>query len=166
LAKFAARVGLLVRGESLSASMSNYLIRQLEATPNIEVRLHSRAVDGHGDAQLEGLTVEDLRTGQREGVAAAGVFVLIGAEPRTEWLGDVLRLGDGGILTGRDVPAEAWSLRRSPLPFETSLPGVFAAGDVRHGSVKRVAAAVGEASVTVGSAHQYLSGLEAEAPVV
>jgi thioredoxin reductase (NADPH) len=82
-------------------------------------------------------------------------------------LRDILRLGDGGfILTGRDVPAEAWPLGRAPLPFETSLPGVFAAGDVRYGSVKRVAAAVGEASVTVGSVHQYLSGFDAEGPVM
>ena len=118
-------------------------------------------VDGRGEARLEGLTLEDVRTGQREEVPAAAVFVMIGAEPRTEWLGDA-RPGDdrGFILTGRDIPPGAWPLQRPPLPFETSMPGVFAVGDVRHGSVKRVAGAVGEGSVAVGSVHQYLSAIE------
>jgi thioredoxin reductase (NADPH) len=99
-----------------------------------------------------------MRTGRREQVPAAALFVLIGAEPRTEWLRGVIQLSDRAfILTGRDLPAEAWPLRRAPLPFETSLPGVFAAGDIRHGSVKRVAGAAGEGSVTVGSVHQYLA---------
>jgi thioredoxin reductase (NADPH) len=157
LARFAARVTLLVRGDSLAAGMSDYLITQLEATANVEVRLCTRVVGGHGETRLEALTLEDVRTGRRERVAAAAVFVLIGAEPRTDWLGDVLRLDDRGfILTGRDVPGPAWPLRRAPLPFETSLPGVFAAGDVRYGSVKRVAGAAGEGAVAVGSVHQYL----------
>jgi thioredoxin reductase (NADPH) len=163
LARFAARVVLLVRGRSLAAGMSDYLITQLEATPNVEVRLNTRIVEGHGKARLEALTLEDVGTGRREQVAAAAVFVLIGAEPRTEWLGDALRLGGRAfILTGRDLPAESWPLRRAPLPFETSLPGVFAAGDVRYSSVKRVAGAVGEGSVTVGSVHQYLAGFQAD----
>ena len=157
LAKFAARVTLLVRGGSLAAGMSDYLIRQIEATPNIEVRLRTRVVDGRGEVRLEALTLEDVRTGRREDVVAAAVFVLIGAEPRTEWLRGVIRRDDHGfILTGRDVPQEGWPLTRPPLPFETSIPGVFAAGDVRYGSVKRVAGAVGEGSVTVGSVHRYL----------
>jgi thioredoxin reductase (NADPH) len=157
LARFAARATVLVRGQSLAAGMSDYLIKQIEATPNIEVRLQTRVVDGRGQHRLEGLVVEDSRTGQREEVAAAAVFVLIGAEPRTDWLRDVLQRDDRGfILTGHDVPAAAWPLDRPPVPFETSLPGVFAAGDVRHGSIKRVAEAVGEGSVAVGSVHQYL----------
>jgi thioredoxin reductase (NADPH) len=159
LAKFAARVTLLVRGESLAAGMSDYLIRQIEATPNVEVRLRARVVDGRGEVRLEALTLEDVGTDRREEVVATAVFVLIGAEPRTEWLGDVIRRDDDGfILTGRDVPHEGWPLTRPPLPFETSVPGVFAAGDVRYGSVKRVAGAVGEGSVAVGSVHQYLGG--------
>ena len=167
LAKFAARVVLLVRGDSLAAGMSEYLIKQLDVTPNIEVRLHARVVDGHGDGRLEGLTVEDVHTGRREQVPAAALFVLIGAEPHTEWLRDVLLLDDRGfVLTGRDLPSTAWQLQRSPLPFETSLPGIFAAGDVRYGSFKRVAGAVGEGSVTVGSVHQYLSQLERTRPHV
>jgi thioredoxin reductase (NADPH) len=157
LARYAAQATLLVRGGSLEAGMSDYLITQLQATPNVEVRLHTRVVDGHGQARLEALTVEDVRTGQREQVKATAVFVLIGAEPRTGWLREVLQLDDRGfVLTGRDLPARAWPLRRAPLPFETSLPGVFAAGDVRYGSVKRVAGAAGEGAVAVGSVHQYL----------
>lgn len=158
LAKFAAHVVLLVRASSLHASMSDYLITQLEATPNIEVRFQAQVVDAHGDSRLESLTIENVSSGQRETVNAAGLFVLIGARPHTEWLRPVLRVdGEGFIVTGRDIPAESWRLERSPLPFETSLPGVFAAGDVRHMSVKRVAAAVGEGSVAVGSIHQYLT---------
>jgi thioredoxin reductase (NADPH) len=157
LARFAARVTLLVRGESLAASMSDYLITQVERTPNVDVRSCTRVADGHGQARLEALTLEDARTGQREQVPAVAVFVMIGAEPRTKWLRN-LRLDDRGfILTGRDVPPESWPLTRAPLPFETSLPGVFAVGDIRYGSVKRVAGAVGEGSVAVGSVHQYLT---------
>ena len=155
LARFAARVTLLVRGDSLAAGMSDYLITQLQATPNVEVRLHTRVVDGHGEARLEALTVEDVGTGQRERVKVTAVFVLIGAEPHTDWLRDILQLDERGfILTGRDLPA--WSLPRAPLPFDTSLPGVFAVGDVRYGSVKRVAGAAGEGAVAVGSVHQYM----------
>ena len=158
LARFAGRVTLLVRGESLAAGMSDYLVTQLAATPNVEVRLRTRVVDGRGDARLEALVLEEVTTGQREEVAAAAVFALIGAEPRTDWLRDVVRLDERGyLLTGRDVPPGAWPLQRAPLPFETSLPGVFAAGDARHGSVKRVAGAVGEGSVAIGAVHQYLA---------
>nr|HMN28008.1 NAD(P)/FAD-dependent oxidoreductase [Caldilineaceae bacterium] len=162
LARFASRVTLLVRGESLAAGMSDYLISQLQATPNIEVRLRTRVVDGYGVDRLETLSLEDVGSGQREEVAAAAVFVLIGAEPRTEWLRDlILRDERGYILTGRDLPAQAWPLARPPLPFETSMPGVFAVGDARHGSVKRVVGAVGEGSVAVGSVHQYLAEVAA-----
>jgi thioredoxin reductase (NADPH) len=157
LSRFAARVTLLVRGKSLEQGMSSYLISQLRATPNIDVRLRTRVVDGKGDERLEGLTLEDALANRREEVPAAAIFVLIGAHPHTDWLGDaVQRDRQGFILAGRDVPAESWPLERSPLPFETSLPGVFAVGDVRHGSVKRVASAVGEGSVAVGSVHQHL----------
>jgi thioredoxin reductase (NADPH) len=95
-----------------------------EATPNIEVRLRTRVADGHGQARLEALTLEDIPTGQREQVPAAAVSVMIGAEPRTQWLRHLVKLNDRGfILTGRDVPPGAWPLPRPPLPFETSLPG-------------------------------------------
>lgn len=159
LAKYAAEVTLLVRGSSLAAGMSDYLIRQIEATPNVAVRLETRVVGGRGRARLESLLVEDGQI--REEVPAAAVFVMIGAEPHTDWLAGVLLLDQRGfILTGRDVPSATWALEREPYPFETSRPGVFAAGDVRTGSVKRVAGAVGEGSVAVGSVHRYLAELE------
>jgi thioredoxin reductase (NADPH) len=158
LAKYAKSVTLLIRGRSLAAGMSAYLIRQLEATSNMKVRLGTRVVDGRGRSRLEGLTLEEMPSGRREEVASAAVFILIGAEPRTDWLRDAVSLDDRGyVLTGRDIPTESWQLTRTALPFETSLPGVFAAGDVRYGSIKRVAGAVGEGSVAVGSVHQYLA---------
>jgi thioredoxin reductase len=119
----------------------------------------TQVVDAYGGQHLEGL--EQRQTGAREKVQAAGVFVLIGAEPRTDWLQEVLERDHRGfILTGADVVSERWPVARPPLPFETSMPGVFAVGDVRHGSVKRVAGAVGEGSVAIGSVHQYLAELE------
>ena len=104
-AGYASRVNLLVCGGSLAAGMSDYLIRQIEATPNLDVRLRTRVIEGHGDAHLEVLTLEDVGTGLREEVVAAALFVMIGAEPRTEWLGEAVRRDDRGfVLTGRDVP--------------------------------------------------------------
>jgi thioredoxin reductase (NADPH) len=162
LARFASRVTLLVRGHALAISMSDYLVTQLKATPNIDVRLRTQVVAGQGRSHLETLTLEDLPTGRREEAPATAVFVLIGAEPRTDWLGDVVKLDERGfVLTGDDMPQPAWPGSRPPLPFETSVPGVFAAGDVRYGSVKRVAGAVGEGSVTVGSVHRYLAAATA-----
>jgi thioredoxin reductase (NADPH) len=158
LARFASRVTLLVRGQSLATGMSDYLITQLEASSNVDVRLRTNVVEGRGRSHLETLMLEDLRTGRRDEVPGIAVFVLIGAEPRTDWLGDVVELDERGfVLTGDDIPQLAWPGSRPPLPFETSAPGVFAAGDVRYGSVKRVAGAVGEGSVTVGSVHRYLA---------
>ena len=108
LARFAARGHAAHTGESLAASVSDYLITQLKATPNIGVRLRTRVAGGHGQARLEALTLEDVRTGQREQVPAAAVFVMIGAEPRTQWRRDLVKLNDRGfILTGRDVPPGA-----------------------------------------------------------
>jgi thioredoxin reductase (NADPH) len=163
LAGFAARVTVLVRGPSLRAGMSDYLVRQIEATPNIVVRLRTQVVGGRGGTRLEALTLWQAHEQRREHVPAAAVFILIGAEPHTAWLAPLLSLDERGfVLTGRDVPAVDWPLARDPYPFETSRPGVFAAGDVRYGSVKRVAGAVGEGAVAVGSVHSYL----AEPPVV
>jgi thioredoxin reductase (NADPH) len=157
LAKFAARVALLVRGPSLD-SMSEYLITELQATPNIEIRLNTRVVDGNGEYRLEELVLENVKCGKREAVPAAAVFVLIGAETRTGWLGDRLQRDYRGfILTGSETASENSFQTRQPLPFETSIPGVFAVGDVRHGSVKRVAGAVGDGSVAVSSVHQHLA---------
>jgi thioredoxin reductase (NADPH) len=159
LARYAAHVRLLVRGDSL-AGMSAYLITQLTATPNVEVKLHTQIADAHGATRLETLTLEDTVSGEHECLPATAVFIMIGAEPHTEWLRNLICLDERGfVLTDRDLPQRAWPLERAPLPFETSLPGVFAAGDVRHGSIKRVAGAVGEGSVVVGSVHQYLAEL-------
>ena len=157
LSRFASQVTLMVRGATLEAGMSDYLVRQIQATPNVEVRLRSRLVEGHGTGRLAALELENAE-GRRETIPSAAVFVMIGAEARTDWLGaSVRRDSHGFVLTGRDLPPDAYAAGRPPLPFETSMPGVFAVGDVRHGSIKRVAEAVGEGSVAVGSVHQYLA---------
>jgi thioredoxin reductase (NADPH) len=163
LSKYASRVTLLVRGESLTASMSDYLIKEIEATPNIGIRLNTRVVDGGGEGRLEHLIIEGSTPGDTETVPAAALFVLIGAEPHTGWLPkEVLRDERGFVLTGQDLRHDGlsprgWFPTRAPMPFETSVPGVFAAGDVRHGSVKRVASAVGEGSVAVQMVHRHLA---------
>jgi thioredoxin reductase (NADPH) len=158
LADFARRVTLVVRGESLSAGMSHYLVQEVEATPNVEVRLSSEVVGGGGDGRLEYLELQDAGTGESETVSADGLFILIGANPRTEWLPDeIARDEQGFLLTGSDLRSEhGWPLERSPGLLETSMPGVFASGDVRHGSVKRVASAVGEGSIAIQLVHALL----------
>jgi thioredoxin reductase (NADPH) len=164
LARFATRVTMLVRGASLEASMSDYLVQEIAVASRIEVRLGARVVDGAGEYRLETVVVEDARTGRRDVLPAAAMFVLIGAEPRTEWLRDSLERDERGyVLTGRDVSVAASPRGRAPMLLETSVPGVFAAGDVRHGSVKRVSAAVGEGSMAIGSVHQHLAELTARA---
>jgi thioredoxin reductase (NADPH) len=164
LARYAAQVTLLVRGPSLTESMSEYLIKEIAGTPNIAVRHNTRVVGGGGTGRLESLTLQDRVSGTTETVPAVAVFVLIGAEPRTQWLPDaVVRDRWGFVVTGTDLladghPPAGWSLPRSPMFLETSLPGVFAVGDVRRGSVKRVASAVGEGSIAIRLVHDYLSG--------
>jgi thioredoxin reductase (NADPH) len=165
LAEYAERVTILVRGESLADSMSAYLIDELAVTPNIEIRVGTTLEDGRGEHRLEGLVLMDQATGQVEMVDAAALFVLIGAEPRTAWLDGALERDDRGyILTCRDLTPsyesrrELWPQRdRLPFGFETSLPGVFAVGDVRHNSVKRVASAVGAGAMAIFSVHAYLA---------
>ena len=146
LAKYAATVTLLVRGDSLSTSMSDYLVTELRRTPNVFVKLGVDLVDGEGEEQLETIVIRHRARGKVECIPSDGLFVMIGAEPRTDWLGDAVARDERGyILTGSDLPADGtWPLDRAPMLFETSLPGVFAAGDVRHGSVKRVTTAMGE----------------------
>jgi thioredoxin reductase (NADPH) len=157
LSEFASHVTLIVRGAALEAGMSDYLVRQIQATSNIDVRLRSRIVEGHGTGRLEALELESVEH-RRELIPGTALFVMIGAEARTDWLGQSIRRDDHGfVLTGRDLPPASWATARPPLPFETSMPGVFAVGDVRHGSIKRVAEAVGEGSVAVGSVHQHLA---------
>jgi thioredoxin reductase (NADPH) len=157
LAKHAKRVTILVRSQSLAASMSTYLIRDIQNAPNVEVRHRVEVAGGGGDGRLEHLELRDQRSGETESVPAAGLFVLIGAEPFTGWLpGVVGRDRWGFILTGPDT-GERWAQQRVPYPFETGMPGVFAAGDARHGSVKRVASAVGEGSIVIRQVHEYLA---------
>ena len=162
LSRYASRVTLLVRGASLAKSMSNYLIQEIDATENIEVRHNTRVVDGGGEGMLERLVVEDRTSGLTETIPAAALFVLIGAEPHTEWLpGEILRDEKGFVVTGQDLLSDerpqGWSLERPPMPLESSVPGVFVVGDVRHGSIKRVASAVGEGSIAIQMVHQYLN---------
>ncbi|MGO4533710.1 FAD-dependent oxidoreductase [Leifsonia sp. 2MCAF36] len=156
LAKFASEVTMVVRGHSLTTGMSRYLIDQIEATPKIRVMLCARIINGAGDARLNALEIEDTDSGRRRVLTVSAAFVLIGAEPHTDWLVDISRDNRGFVRTGSDVPAEYWPANRPPLPFETNLLGLFAVGDVRFGSIKRVASGVGEGSAAVASVHQYL----------
>ncbi len=163
--RFAQSVTILIRGESLASSMSQYLIDQIDATPNITVRNNTRVVEARGEKNLEQLVIRDGSTDTTEVVEAAGLFVFIGALPHTEWLDGLVRRDPKGfVLTGPDLTDDGgrlrnWPLERDPYPFETSVPGIFAAGDVRSGSVKRVASGVGEGSVSVSSIHRYLAEL-------
>jgi thioredoxin reductase (NADPH) len=162
LAKYAEQVTLLVRGDTLGRSMSDYLVKELQANDRIAVRLGTQVVAAGGAGRLEQLTLHHARTGATETVPAAALFILIGAQPHTGWLAGTLQLDEYGfVLTGPDLlrdgrPPPGWPLDRLPLPLETSLPGVFAAGDVRHRSVKRVASAVGEGSIAIQLMHDYL----------
>jgi thioredoxin reductase (NADPH) len=146
--------------------MAEYLIQSLEAADNVVVRLDTQVVDGIGERRLRGLVLEERTTGQRERVPAAALFVEIGGEPHTDWLpAAVVRDERGFLLTGRNLRTSdgmaAWPLERLPLPLETSLPGVFAAGDVRRGAVRRVAAAAGDGAVAIRSVHEYRDELAA-----
>jgi thioredoxin reductase (NADPH) len=156
LAKYADEVTVLVRGESLEKSMSEYLIAELRETPNVSVRSRAEVIDGEGDPQLQAVVVRDRSTGALERIPTAGLFVMIGAEPHTQWLdGTVERDEWGYILTGDDVDAGG----DRPVLLETSIPGVFAAGDVRHASIKRVTTAMGEGATVVQLVHQRLESV-------
>lgn len=156
LSTYAQHVTILVRSASLAASMSQYLIREIEAAPNIDVRYRTEVAGGGGDGRLEQLSLRHRDTGDTQTEQADGLFALIGAQPFTDWLPETVGRDQWGyILTGPDL-AERWTLRREPYLLETSAPGVFAVGDVRHGSMKRVASAVGDGSIAIRLAHDYL----------
>jgi len=162
-ARYAERVVILVRGDSLSSTMSQYLIDQIKETPKIQVWTHASVAEAHGTTHLEEISVLCSDTKQIERVPANAMFIFIGALPRTDWLADTVARDDRGfLLTGPDLlrdgqRPQGWSLDRDPFLLETNIPGIFAVGDVRHGSIKRVASGVGEGSVAVQFIHQYLS---------
>ena len=161
-ARFARRVVLVVRALDLAAAMSQYLVQRIVAADNIDVRVETEVTAGHGDEHLEAITVLDRATGQSEEVATNWLFVFIGASPRTDWLGpDVARDERGFVVTGSDLLGRrakpGWPLERVPFALESSVPGVFAAGDVRLDSMKRVASAVGEGAMAVYLVHRYLA---------
>jgi len=158
LARYCKRVTLIVRGPDLTSSMSSYLIDAIDAATNVGVRTSAEVVGGEGDGRLERVTVRDRLSGQEEWLPAQGLFVMIGAQPRTDWLpAEVARDRFGFVLAGSDAAAnELWTANRSPLPYETTVPGIFVVGDVRCASVKRVASAVGEGSVVVSQLHEHL----------
>ncbi|WP_315790263.1 FAD-dependent oxidoreductase [Fischerella sp. JS2] len=161
--KYARRVTMLVRGESLSISMSQYLIDQIAETPNITVKTYTSVIEVKGESCLEAITIKNNRTGEIQTLSATSLFIFIGAAPRTEWLDGMVQRDDRGfILTGPDLQRDGqripgWNLERDPYLLETNIPGIFAVGDVRHGSVKRVASGVGEGAICVQFIHQYLA---------
>ena len=162
-AKFAERVVILVRGDSLASTMSQYLIDQIKEMPNIQLWAHASVSEVHGETHLEEISILCSDTNKMERVPANSMFIFIGALPRTEWLGSLVERDERGfLLTGPDLVRDGqhpkgWALDRDPFLLETNVPGIFAVGDVRHGSVKRVASGVGEGSVAVQFIHQYLS---------
>jgi thioredoxin reductase (NADPH) len=164
--KYAEKVVMLIRGESLAATMSHYLIEQIEKTPNIELWTKTNLVEVHGDTRLNSITVQCETDKIRKEVPATSVFIFIGALPRTQWLGNLIDRDEKGfVLSGPDLlrngkrPA-SWTLDRDPGLLETNVPGIFVVGDVRHGSVKRVASGVGEGAVVVQFMHQYLAKVQ------
>ncbi len=164
-AQYCTSVTMLVRGDSLEKSMSQYLIDQIRATDNIHVHLDTSVIAVHGQQRLEGITIRNSRNGKEETLPAMALFLFIGAVPQTEWVVGVLERDEHGfLLTGPDLPGEGgrprgWALDRDPYLLETNIPGVFVAGDVRHGSTKRIATAVGEGAIAVRFVHEYLSSI-------
>jgi thioredoxin reductase (NADPH) len=156
-ANYARSVTILCRGDRLEKSMSRYLVDQLAARSNISVLVKTQLASAHGDSSLEAIFVRDAATDETKRLEAGGLFVFIGADAHTSWLPPEIALDQHGyVLTGPDVPGERWALDRDPYLLETSVPGIFACGDVRFSPVKRVAAAVGEGSMAIAFIHQYL----------
>ena len=161
-AKYARQVTMLVRDESLAKDMSKYLIDRIEHTDNIEVLTCTRVVAVQGKRHLESITIVNDKTHEEKTLPVTSLFIFIGAEPHASWLKQVVKVDEKGyVLTGPDLvhegqPPKGWPLDRDPFFLETSVPGIFAAGDVRHGSIKRVASSVGEGAMAVQLIHRYL----------
>jgi thioredoxin reductase (NADPH) len=160
--RYASKVTMLVRGSSLQKGMSQYLVDQINATKNIEVQMRASVTEVIGTNRLEALVIKDNDTGDIETVPAAALFVFIGAKPHSGFVADVVERNEAGfILTGPDLirtgrRPKNWRLNRDPFLLETSVPGIFAVGDVRQGAIRRVASAVGQGSTAVSFVHQYL----------
>jgi thioredoxin reductase (NADPH) len=165
LAQHASQVTLLVRGNSLEAKMSQYLVSRIYEHPKIDFKLNTVVAAVHGDDHLEAVTIRDIQTQEESRHEAAGLFVFIGAVPATQWLRGVVKMDKYGfVCTGPDLlehgkPPKDWPLERQPYLLESSVPGIFVVGDVRSDSIKRVASAVGEGSIAVRFVHQYLAKL-------
>jgi thioredoxin reductase (NADPH) len=159
LARYCGSVHLIVRGPDLGRSMSSYLVDAIAAQPIIQVHLNTEIIDGRGSGRLEEVTIRNKINGHEHNISLASLFVMIGTYPRTGWLPpEVERDSNDFLITGANAASsERWSLARDPHPHETTVPGLFAVGDVRSGSVKRVASAVGEGSVVVSEIHQFLA---------
>jgi thioredoxin reductase (NADPH) len=161
--RYAKRVVILVRGSSLASSMSQYLINQLKATPNIQIEFNTSVVEAHGENHLEAISIHCSVTNEITKVPANSLFIMIGAAPNTDWLANIVERDERGFiysgpqLTRDGKRPNGWKLERDPGLLETNVPGIFVVGDVRHGSVKRVASGVGEGSVAISFVHQYLS---------
>lgn len=163
LAKFADQVSIVVRRDGLAATMSDYLIREIDATANIDVRAGAEVVGGGGDGRLEWLDLALRGRPDRARIEAGGLFLLLGADPACDWLPQAVCRDDAGFVqTGRDVPKTHWADGLPPASLETAVPGLFAAGDIRSGSMKRVAAATGEGATVVALVHEHLAKLRAE----
>ncbi|HEY5742526.1 MAG TPA: NAD(P)/FAD-dependent oxidoreductase, partial [Terrimicrobiaceae bacterium] len=163
LSRIARSITMLVRGDSLAKTMSQYLIDQIAKTPNIAVQFRSHVIEAQGNGKLEELIIANDGTGEIKTVSAIALFIFIGAMPHTDPIAELIECDERGfILSGPDLIANGrrprnWTLPRDPFLLETNIPGVFVAGDVRHGSIKRVASAVGEGSIAIELVHQYLN---------